>query len=137
MRVKVAQVAPRERAKNLDPCARVRKLARWCDELVAMASTEMKFTIIRLQRRSREVRQTVQLSRRRMCHSLHRVRVTQNSSSFVLMLGSLMTSGSSEYSFSLHLLSCAYLWPFCGQNSHKLPLLATFSGVHKLTLRVS
>jgi len=70
VRVKVAQVAPRERAKNLDPCARVRKLARWCDELVAMASTEMKFTIIRLQRRSREVRQTVQLSRRRMYHSL-------------------------------------------------------------------
>src|SRR5207249_8187085 len=70
VRVKVAQVAPRERATNLDPCARVRKLARWCDELVAMASTEMKFTIIRLQRRSREVRQTVQLSRRRMYHSL-------------------------------------------------------------------
>ena len=139
MRVKVAQVAPRERAKNLDPCARVRKLARWCDELVAMASTEMKFTIIRLQRRSREVRQTVQLSRRRMYHfsCVARVRVTQNSSSFVLMLGSLMTSGSSEYSFSLHLLSCAYLWPFCGQNSHKLPLLATISCVHKLTLRVS
>src|SRR5207247_10308483 len=99
---------------------------------VAMASTEMKFTIIRLQRRSREVRQTVQLSRRRMCHSLHRVRVTQNSSSFVLMLGSLMTSGSSEYSFSLHLLSCQCLWQFFCQYSHKLPLLAIISCVHNI-----
>ena len=49
------------------------------------------------------------------------------------MLGSLMTSGSSEYSFSLHLLSCAYLWPFCGQNSHKLPLLAALTEISRPT----
>jgi hypothetical protein len=36
-------------------------LPRWCDELVAMAGTEMKFTIITRQGQSRD-RQTVQLS---------------------------------------------------------------------------
>src|SRR5207249_7006226 len=34
-------------------------------------------------------------------------------------------------------LSPPKLCPFCSQNSHKLPLLATISCVHKLTPRVS
>jgi len=42
-----------------------------------------------------------------------------------------------EYSFSLLLHRARYLWPFCGQSSHKLPLLATISWVSERTLRVS
>ncbi len=46
VRVKVAHAAPRERTKDLDPCALVGRLPRWWDELVAMGSTEVKFGII-------------------------------------------------------------------------------------------
>jgi len=116
VRVKVAHDAPRERTKDLDPCARVGRLPRWWDELAAMGSTEVKFGIITPIRRSESF---------------------LSSRIFSCVIAECTAGSCKEYSFSLHLLSCAYLWPFCGQNSHKSPLLATISCIQELTLRVS